>query len=87
MNYILYGEDSYLLQQELDKILKEHLGNEVELNTTTYSAIQTSMNEILDDAMTIPFFGYKGNRSSTGEFFNSIERCSSRPGYAIELCF
>lgn len=56
MNYILYGEDSYLLQQELDKILKEHLGKEVELNTTTYSAIQTSMNEILDDAMTIPFF-------------------------------
>lgn len=59
MNYIVYGADTHLLQKQVQEILKEFLKEDVEMNTTIYDAMETSMAQIIDDASTIPFFSEK----------------------------
>lgn len=59
MNYILYGEEHYLLEESLKRIIHEHVPQEDELNTVTYNASNTDLAVVLDDARTIPFFSDK----------------------------
>ena len=56
MNYVLYGEEQYLLQESLTRIVKEHVPDANELNKIVYDANITDMETILEDATTIPFF-------------------------------
>ena len=56
MNYVLYGEEQYLLQESLTRIVKEHVPDANELNKIVYDADITDMETILEDATTIPFF-------------------------------
>ena len=56
MNYVLYGEEHYLLEESLKRIVREHVSKEDELNTVTYDASRTDVSVVLDDARTIPFF-------------------------------
>lgn len=56
MNYVLYGEEHFLLEKARDRIIHEHIKEEAYMNTVTYNAAQVDMNVILDDARTIPFF-------------------------------
>lgn len=57
MNYILYGEEQCLLEQEKKRIICKY--NEEGLDTITYNALQNSLQEILEEAMTIPLFSSK----------------------------
>lgn len=59
MNYILYGEEHYLLEESLKRIIKEHVQQEDDLNTVTYDASRSELAVVLDDAKTIPFFSDK----------------------------
>lgn len=59
MNYILYGEEHYLLDDSLKRIIKEHVQQDDDLNTVTYDASNTDLSIVLDDARTIPFFSDK----------------------------
>lgn len=59
MNYILYGEEQYLLESEKKRIIRKYSEGEEGLDSITYNASQTSLQEILDDAMTIPLFSNK----------------------------
>lgn len=59
MNYILYGEEHYLLEEALKRIVKEHVPVEDEMNTVTYDAARSDVFAVLDDARTIPFFSDK----------------------------
>lgn len=56
MNYVLYGEEHYLIKKELDRILEKNITYEKEMNTSVFDASKTSMEEIIADAQTIPFF-------------------------------
>ena len=56
MNYVLYVEEQYLLQESLSRIVKTHLSDVNDLNRIIYDADPTDMEVILEDAMTIPFF-------------------------------
>ncbi len=56
MNYVLYGEEQYLLSQSLDRIVKTHVSDKNDLNCIVYDANTTDLEVILEDAMTIPFF-------------------------------
>ncbi len=56
MIYVLYGEEHYLLKKELQRIIDKHLNFEKEMNTVTYDASKSSIEEIIADAQTIPFF-------------------------------
>ncbi|MEG0841866.1 MAG: DNA polymerase III subunit delta [Erysipelotrichaceae bacterium] len=59
MNYVLYGEERCLLQEAMNKIVVDEVGNSDEMNTVSYNAQNCSIQEILDDAQTIPFFADK----------------------------
>ncbi|MEG0264556.1 MAG: DNA polymerase III subunit delta [Erysipelotrichaceae bacterium] len=59
MNYVLYGEERCLLQEAMNKIVMDEVGNSDEMNTVSYNAQNCSIQEILDDAQTIPFFADK----------------------------
>lgn len=59
MNYILYGEEHYLMDDALKRIIAEHIPNDAYLNTQIYNAQQVELGVILDDAATIPFFSDK----------------------------
>ncbi|NBK98038.1 MAG: DNA polymerase III subunit delta, partial [Erysipelotrichia bacterium] len=54
--YVLYGEEHYLIKKELDRIIEKHITFEKEMNTSIFDASKTSMEEIIADAQTIPFF-------------------------------
>ncbi len=56
MNYVLYGEEQYRLKKTLKTIVSQYVQDENDLNVITYDASQISMDLILEDAMTIPFF-------------------------------
>lgn len=58
MNTLLYGNETYLLQQALVKLLKHKCGDDYALNTVIYdAAIQPfSLQQVLDDADTLPLF-------------------------------
>lgn len=56
MNYVLYGEEQYELESALSRILKQHQISKDDLNMITYDALQSDMQTIMQDAMTIPFF-------------------------------
>lgn len=56
MNYVLYGEEQYLLQESLSRIIRQHIGEENDLNRIVYDAANVDLQVILEDATTIPFF-------------------------------
>lgn len=56
MNYVLYGEEQYLLQESLTRIVRSHVPDANDLNKLVYDADTTDLDVILEDAMTIPFF-------------------------------
>ena len=56
MNYVLYGEEHYLLKEALEKIKKEAGCDQNAMNLITYHARQDKLRAVLDDAMTVPFF-------------------------------
>ena len=67
MNYVLYGEEQYLLQESLTRIVRSHVPDANDLNKLVYDADTTDLDVILEDAMTIPF-------SQTARSFLSIMR-------------
>lgn len=56
MNYLIYGEDRGRIQKEIQKIVKENMSEGVKPDTITYNMASTSLEEVLADAQTIPFF-------------------------------
>lgn len=56
MNYILYGEERYLMNKEINRIIERSVTFEKEMNTIYFDATKTSMEEIIADAQTLPFF-------------------------------
>lgn len=58
-NYLLYGEESYLIQKEIEKIIDANITFEKEMNTSFFDITKTNMEEIIAAAQTIPFFSDK----------------------------
>lgn len=58
MNYVLYGEERYLMQQQLQRILKENAIDDFN-DVVRYDATKHELYQILEDASTIPFFQAK----------------------------
>ena len=59
MNYILFGEEEYLIEKRTNELLKEVLGVDYKMSAVSYDALETPMEVILDDAMMLPFFSEK----------------------------
>ena len=56
MNILMYGEDSYLLNHQLNKLCKKYGISEESMNLSIYDLNDDSMDDIIDDAITVPFF-------------------------------
>lgn len=56
MNYVLYGEEHYLLQKALQDIVSKYVQDENDFTKAVYDAAATDIQVILEDATTIPFF-------------------------------
>ena len=56
MNYILYGEEHFLIRKEIDKIVDKNVTFEKNMNTVFFDATKVSMEDIIADAQTLPFF-------------------------------
>lgn len=69
MNYLLYGEENFQLEKELDKIIKK---NELDsINLVRYDYTVDSLSKIIEDAETISFFTEKkGIIVDNAIFFN-----------------
>lgn len=59
MNYVVYGEEQYQVKKMIHAIIKKEVGNSDDMNTMQYDATQVSIDVILEDAETIPFFADK----------------------------
>ena len=59
MDYILYGEEHFLIRKEIDKIVEANVTFEKSMNTVFFDASKVSMEEIIADAQTLPFFSEK----------------------------
>lgn len=56
MNYFLYGEEQYRLKKTVQSIISEYVTEQDDLHVIRYDAQQTSIDRILEDALTVPFF-------------------------------
>lgn len=56
MNIVLYGEEKLLLDKKLNTLKKKYHIHEDDMNMMTYWCNETSMSEIVADALTPPFF-------------------------------
>jgi len=54
VNYLLYGEENYQLEKELDKIIKKHGLDSI--NIVRYDYTIDSLSKIIEDAETVSFF-------------------------------
>ena len=54
MNYLLYGTEPFLIEQELKKIIKKHKIEDISI--TKYDLSIDSLKAILDDSMTVSLF-------------------------------
>lgn len=59
MNYVVYGEEQYQVKKAIQSILQKELGAQDDMSTISYNALDTSIDVILEDAQTIPFFTEK----------------------------
>lgn len=57
MNYLFYGTETFLITNEINKIKKEN--NIDDFSITNYDLDNSNINDILDDAKTIPLFSDK----------------------------
>ncbi|MFD3447671.1 DNA polymerase III subunit delta [Microbacteriaceae bacterium 4G12] len=56
--YVLYGTESYFINQTLDLLLTEALEEEDrEFNIVTYDLEEAYLEDVVEDARTLPFFG------------------------------
>lgn len=78
MNYILYGEEHFLIRQEIDKIVDRFVTFEKSMNTIYFDATKVSMEEIIADAQTLPFFSeYKVVIVSNANFLTANDDCGT----------
>lgn len=56
MNFVLYGEEKFLLDKKLNSLKKKYRINDDDMNIMTYWCNETNMSEIVSDALTPPFF-------------------------------
>ena len=58
MNYLLIGNESYLIKKKMNEIIKEWAKDDLELSVVTYDASSSlfSISMLVEDASTIPFF-------------------------------
>lgn len=59
MNYVLFGEEEFLIEQRVVELCKQVLGSDYKMSMVSYDAMNTSMEVVLDDAMMLPFFSDK----------------------------
>ncbi len=81
MIYVLYGIEQYLVVKERQAIIKKYVEDE-SMNVTYYDASKTTMEEIINDAQTTPFFAdYKCIVAQQAKFLSG----SSSEGANIPL--
>ena len=56
MNIVIYGEEKLLMEQKLNALKKQYHIKEEDMNMIVYYANETSLSEIVEDALTPPFF-------------------------------
>ena len=54
MMYVFYGLESFLIEKEVKKILKEHKIEDI--NLSTYNLEEESLKEVIEDASMISLF-------------------------------
>ena len=57
-DYLLYGEESYLIRQYRDKLVKAMVQPEDTMNFSRFEGADINQKEIIDLAETLPFFVY-----------------------------
>lgn len=77
MNYILFGEEEYLIEKRTEELLRQILGDEYKMSAVEYNAMDTSIQTILDDASMIPFFSDKKGIVVRQPFFLSASLSSN----------
>lgn len=95
MNYLLYGSDSYMIEQEIKKIVLKHKVEDISI--TKYDLLSDKLKTILDDATTISFFEETKliivnnsnifNRVKTDENLNLLINYLNNPNPATILVF
>lgn len=55
MIFVIYGEESFLMEQKLQSLKKEYDCNEDNMNISTYRANEDSLEEVYEDLITPPF--------------------------------
>ena len=55
MNCVIYGEEKMLMEQKLAALKKQYRIHEEDMNVITYWCHETSISEMIEDALTPPF--------------------------------
>ena len=75
MNIVIYGEEKLLMEQKLNALKKQYHIHEEDMNMMIYYANETSINEIVEDALTPPFFSeYKMIVLKNPYFFTTVKQ-------------
>ena len=75
MNIVIYGEEKLLMEQKLNLLKKQYHIKEEDMNMIVYYANETSLTEIIEDALTPPFFSeYKMIVLKNPYFFTTVKQ-------------
>ena len=56
MIFVIYGEESFLMEQKLQALKKEYNCSEEMMNLSTYRGDEDSIESVYEDLITPPFF-------------------------------
>jgi DNA polymerase III subunit delta len=83
--YVLYGEEKKLIEIEKDKIVKELISDDNDNNNISkYNLLQTTIDEVIEDAATIPLLSDKKIIIANDAFFLTATDVTSNINHNID---
>lgn len=77
--YVLYGTEQFLINETKQKLMANVLTEEErEFNLSTYDLTETSIETVIEDAETFPFFGERKLIIAQNPFFLTAEKSKSK---------
>ncbi|OCA91171.1 DNA polymerase III subunit delta [Bacillus sp. FJAT-27225] len=81
--YLLYGSEAFLMKETGNLLLEHILGDERDFNFSNYDLEETPIEDVIEDAETLPFLGEKKVIFAQNPFFLSSEKQKEKTAHTL----
>ena len=84
--FLLYGLESYLMEQKINEIVQQRISNEErEMNVTSYDLLFTPIEEVVQEAETLPFLSEQKVVIAKNAYFLTGQKPNSKIEHNLEI--